>query len=1251
MRKRNVKNAIVKTIAFVSATAMLSTSFSTISFAKEVPDDAEIADSSYSKVVESDLTEDIALDEIEEVAAAEVDDAEIESSTETEAETAEEVDAEDAEAEEVEAEDVEAEDAETEEVDAEEAEDAEDAEAEDAEADDVEAEDAEDAEADDVEAEDAEDAETEEVDVVEETDEVDAEDAEDAEAEEVDAEEVDAEDAEEIDTEEEVSIANELATVKNGWEKQSDGTYKYYENGTAVTNKVKKIGNDYFGFNNIGIMYDNKEFSLYDGNNYISYRAKEGGYLYVNSWYVPEYGSKYYYGAGGRANVGTAVLTIDGVKYLFSNGGQLNTRGRGEVNAVIYVSDRDGKAYVAKMGGWTLAGVDWYYFDEDGSYQNYTIFQDGGKSYYWMYNGRVLCDDSYYSDGYSYRAKADCSLCVNEWYTDPWGDKYYYGAEGKASNSSCVLTIGGKLYLFYSYGRLNVNGSSTIDGVYYLSDENGVATKAPQNGWCQVGKNWYYFENGSKIYNKVLKIGGFYYGFNSDGRMYVNTTFSNKRPTSSSYGYFYADAEGHLYINKWKQDGGQWYYHGADGARVDSWQTIAGTRYFFTPGYYNGSMMRSCYVLDGDDIYRLGSDGVAKKITNPNGLFYDVYEDFAVYYENGELITNEWKEINGKWFYFDDWGSPLRGTTRYIKYARFAFNADGTMASKGWLKIDDETYYVKNDKGYLATGEQQIGDKYYYFDSYGEMYTGLVKYNGKLYILNPDGSWAATAKEGWNSVQGSWYYVKDGNFVCGRALELADGTYYFDNNGAMIKNQVKYHNYYGADGKKVTKDGWYKVDTKWIYIQNGSTLYSSVETINGSQYAFNSYDYMVSNGWYNGTYYNADGIAVKTSATNNGWVLYGGRYYYFKNGNLVRNAWVGDYYLGSDGSMMTNQRTKDNYFVGKDGKYVKNTVIYGLVVKSNGKIACNEFVTIGDKKYYAMENGYACSYGAYVIGKNLYQFNTTTVNGYPVGEYVKTIATNVKNNQWYQFGNKWAYVRDGQVILDGIAEIGGANYYFSNGVMMTNYLTGSSEAKYSSSYTNDMNRAIYFGSDGKEVKNRSGWVNGYYYGADHRTSNGWVSVNGKLYYGYSDPGRSEYEVINGKIYQFDTKTGAYKKEATQFNGWFQAGSDWYYFENGIAARGMKTISKAIYAFGYDGRMLKNTLLISDDGSCYYVNSKGIIDTTPGFRTVDGKLYYFDKDGKALMGIHVINGKTYYFEHPYNNDYYYYYYYYYYPYYY
>ena len=149
---------------------------------------------------------------------------------------------------------------------------------------------------------------------------------------------------------------------------------------------------------------------------------------------------------------------------------------------------------------------------------------------------------------------------------------------------------------------------------------------------------------------------------------------------------------------------------------------------------------------------------------------------------------------------------------------------------------------------------------------------------------------------------------------------------------------------------------------------------------------------------------------------------------------------------------------------------------------------------------------------------------------------------------------------------------------------------------------------------------------------------GWVQVNGNLYYGYSDSGRSEYTVINGKIYQLDTQTGALKNNVTKYNGWLQAGSDWYYFENGFAVTDIKTIGKATYAFDDDGRMLKNCLIETKNGERYYVNSEGIIDTTPGFRTVDGRQYYIDKDGKALMGIHEINGKMYYFESSRYDDY-------------
>ena len=107
------------------------------------------------------------------------------------------------------------------------------------------------------------------------------------------------------------------------------------------------------------------------------------------------------------------------------------------------------------------------------------------------------------------------------------------------------------------------------------------------------------------------------------------------------------------------------------------------------------------------------------------------------------------------------------------------------------------------------------------------------------------------------SVQVYLSVSKDGDFVTGEELQLADGNYYFNYYGAMVKNEVVNQKYYGADGKQVTKTGWYKVGTKWIYIQNGSMLYSGAKTINGTEYAFDYDGFLVTNSWYNGVYYNA----------------------------------------------------------------------------------------------------------------------------------------------------------------------------------------------------------------------------------------------------------------------------------------------------------------------------------------------------------------------------------------------------------
>ncbi|VKA07370.1 choline binding protein [Streptococcus pneumoniae] len=58
-----------------------------------------------------------------------------------------------------------------------------------------------------------------------------------------------------------------------------------------------------------------------------------------------------------------------------------------------------------------------------------------------------------------------------------------------------------------------------------------------------------------------------------------------------------------------------------------------------------------------------------------------------------------------------------------------------------------------------------------------------------------------------------------------------------------------------------------------------------------------------------------------TSSTASGWVKQDGSWYYFDgNGNLVKNAWQGNYYLKSDGKMAVNEWVDGGrYYVGADG--------------------------------------------------------------------------------------------------------------------------------------------------------------------------------------------------------------------------------------------------------------------------------------------------------------------------------------------
>ncbi|VQC07981.1 choline binding protein [Streptococcus pneumoniae] len=121
-----------------------------------------------------------------------------------------------------------------------------------------------------------------------------------------------------------------------------------------------------------------------------------------------------------------------------------------------------------------------------------------------------------------------------------------------------------------------------------------------------------------------------------------------------------------------------------------------------------------------------------------------------------------------------------------------------------------------------------------------------------------------------------------------------------------------------------------------------------------------------------------------SSATTSGWVKQDGAWYYFDgNGNPVKNAWQGSYYLKADGKMAQSEWVYDSsyqawYYLKSDGKMAKGEWIYddsyqawyyltsdgsyaystwqgNYYLKSDGKMAVNEWVDGG--RYYVGADG------------------------------------------------------------------------------------------------------------------------------------------------------------------------------------------------------------------------------------------------------------------------------------------------------
>ena len=316
----------------------------------------------------------------------------------------------------------------------------------------------------------------------------------------------------------------------------------------------------------------------------------------------------------------------------------------------------------------------------------------------------------------------------------------------------------------------------------------------------------------------------------------------------------------------------------------------------------------------------------------------------------------------------------------------------------------------------------------------------------------------------------------------------------------------------------------------------------------------------------------------------------------------------------------------------KDGKryyFNKNGV------KQKGK----GWITFTDgNRYYIGADGAAYE-GFKKIGGNTYYFWDTRCKAKrPQGSMV-TGWQLINNKKFFFADDRYPAFGKG-VMLTGLRRIQGKLYYFANvkypslteGTMLTGWRTIDS-------------RKYYFGSDGvrrtgfQEIDGKTYYFVDKQYSAYASSKEGIMltgskKIGGKYYY-FSPNGIMKYH----QWVRYNGLLGYFHQDGTARTGWKEkedGSGNWYYLkENGFAQTGwLKLSSDSIfYLKGADAGRMVNEPTVMSDGKLYFFDKDGRRATTQGWKAYAPYYYYTYANGtcavnKTIDGIKLDeNGRT------------------------
>ena len=262
------------------------------------------------------------------------------------------------------------------------------------------------------------------------------------------------------------------------------------------------------------------------------------------------------------------------------------------------------------------------------------------------------------------------------------------------------------------------------------------------------------------------------------------------------------------------------------------------------------------------------------------------------------------------------------------------------LAAQGWVKTGNAWYFY-NQNGVLA---RNVWAGNYWLGADGKMVTNAWVDNGRYYV-DANGAWVKGAKKpevkknGWVKEGSTWYYYENGALARNKWISstywvgadgkmatsswVDGGRYYVGANGAWVKDAKK---------PEVKKNGWVKEGNTWYYYENGTLARNKW----AGNYWLGADGKMATSSWVDsGRYYvGANGAwvkdakkpeALKPVEKKQGWIKEGNTWYFYHQGQITKNAWVGSYWLGADGKMATSSWVDNGrYYVGANGAWDKN---------------------------------------------------------------------------------------------------------------------------------------------------------------------------------------------------------------------------------------------------------------------------------------------------------------------------------------